>query len=175
MVSLTGKRKIIAIALVFAVVFPAFIALGVFPFLKGVAADAQDLSKKRRDLATLEDEVRNQAEFSQYSLDRAPDFQKLSSLFLDPGNPTQFLKALEDSALQSGLFSSVVPGNAQKVQGDIWPSIEFKLSFKSSYASLLAFLRRLESIPYLLEIRNLTVVQEQGQLGITLSLKVYTK
>lgn len=176
MVSLTGKRKIMVIALVLALVFPAFIALGVVPYLKGVAEDAQDLSKKRRELSLLEDEVRNQGEFSQYSLERTLDFERLASLFVDPGNPTHFLKALEDLSSQSGLaLTGIGAGNPQKAQGDTWPSIELKFSSAGSFPALMAFLRGLENLPYLVEIEMLTVSQELTGLKFSITLKLYTR
>ncbi|MBI1985024.1 MAG: hypothetical protein HYS60_02900 [Candidatus Wildermuthbacteria bacterium] len=172
---MNAKRNIIIASAVLALLVAAGTIFVAVPFAKGVLDDARGLARKKQELVLLQKQGDIQEEFAHIAQAKASDLQKLSALFLDPGNPISFLEFLESAASKSKFLLTIVPGSPQKLDGDAWPSIEFQISSKGSYGNFLPFLKSVENGPFLMEFKGMNITKEEGGVQFSIFLKAYTK
>lgn len=139
-----------------------FLVFAVFPLLKSIAKTTEVLQTQKQKFSELEASQKALEDFRRFKTANTDQFSKLKSFLVDTENPSSFFAFLENLA-DSQLFSlRIVPQEPKTIPGDLWPSIDFQVSSRTSFPKLFAFLEKLETGPYLLSIQNLQATQKEG-------------
>ncbi len=180
-----ARRKIIGGVLFFTLLFIGFFLFVLVPQVRGIIQDTQQLILQKEARANFVAEQNNLKDFTNFLAQHQGDIERFNSLFVDPQNPLNFLTFLEGIARESQFSLKIIPGNVQKVEGDLWPSIPFQISSQGSFENVRRFLQKLEYGPYLVEFKGVVLQQPKENTGkknaasdlvdFTLSLKVYTQ
>ena len=177
-----NKKIIIASAAVFIGIL-LFTILGVFPLLGGIKKNSKVLESQYIKIlnANLDEvEVVKYLKFSQAHKD---DFEIIESIFVDAQTPVGFIQFIEEISATSNIAVKITPGTAKKQKGAPWPTMDFHLASSANYPEFLRFVEKLENGPYLLEIRNTSLIRDripQGKESIvqnvrfTLLVQVFT-
>jgi len=153
------------------------VAFFVFPLLKKIQATSNEIKSQKEKYITLENQIKELEEFKMLYQDLAVFLEKIDQLFVDPEVPVDFIGFLEKKAAESYLTITISPSTPGKGAQDYWPSLGFHVSSKGYFPNFMKFLEKLESSPYLIEIRSLNVNQaaEADRINTNLIIKVYTK
>lgn len=183
------KKKIKISMLIMAVIIIVFSAAAVYPLIREIKKISGQILSVKGDLSLLQAQIQNLEIFEKQSHDYQENIDKIGDLFIDPQVPIDFFEFLEKEALNAGLSLSITPAPGSLAKGDLWPSLNIQLVLDGPFPKFFLFLERLESSPYLVEVKSLgltritqTSIVTQG-LGNTsvgdvqakLSIKVYTK
>lgn len=149
----------------------------IVPIAQGISKDARKLQAQKRALEIFAKETQEIENFNTFSQERKADVDGLELLFVSPETPIPFIEFLEQYAKPLGIELTIVPGEPKRLTGDVWPSLEFLVSSKTSYPEAFAFLRAMENAPFALELKNITLLQLplSGDVAFTITLKAYTK
>ncbi len=79
----------------------------------------------------------------------------IDQLFIDPKNPVNFIKFLEDTALSAGIKPKI--SLAQDLQTKDQNSLSFKLFASDDFLKIMDFSEKLEYGPYLVKIQDLSI------------------
>ncbi len=172
---MTIERKIIVAtgaALLSSLLFASFV---VVPQLQGIIAEAAALEESGRSKDTRTQAQASLAEFERFKRSRQGDIAQLENLFVPQSSPISFIEFLEDAA--TGLSSfKIVPGQAQQIKEDAWPSLSFRISAQGSEVQVRRYVEKIEAAPFLIEIADLSLGSlDEGGVSLSLSLKVYAK
>jgi len=186
---MTFKKKITISIVFFLVLSILLIVFVTYPLFLTIKKNSQDFLSQKQKLMVLKEKVKNLEKFKEILPEISPDLEKINHLFIDPKVPVDFIRFLEETTKDSGLFCETSPGQTIKTEKDPWPSDSFRLILAGPFTNLSNFLKKLESSPYLIEVQNLNIARlteaelrssefEQlslGDLKANLSIKVYTK
>jgi hypothetical protein len=186
------KKKIYISITIFVIAAVLLVAFLIYPFAKSINKDSEDLLSQKGRLALFKKEAENTEEALSFYKSRQLDLEKIDTLFIDPGNPIEFINFLEDNARASQLeieidsLQSSLTSPSQIKGAKIWPSLNFQLSVNGSFPNFSRYLDKLENSPYLLEVLDLSakklskeevgLIETQSPgVNVTFSVRVYTK
>lgn len=160
----------------FGTIAVAFAGLVIYPLFAGIQTESADLVSQRKELAKLEIKIQNFRNFQKSFQAYQPDLEKIEKLLIDPSEPVDLIDFLEKDAARFGLSLEISP-LAFKEDDKPWPSLNFRLNLEGAFPDFLKFLERLESAPYLLEVRGLNAFKKEEEPGveIILFIKVYAR
>ena len=156
-----------------------FCSVGVYFMVgRGIVVNARVLEEKTRELNGLKSQEERIREFEKARSRLQGKLQLLEGFFVDSNNPIEFLEFLEATA--KDLSIEVVPETPSKLPQDAFASMTFNVHTKGSYVSSLKFLEILENAPYLLEVRDVNMVEAKEastgrNVDFILRIKTYTK
>jgi hypothetical protein len=144
---------------------------------------------QRQDLASLAEQAKKSEDFQKFFKKEEANFLKLDAIFVDPKETLDFINFLEKTSRDCDLTLKISSSLLTKRKEDLWPSISFQMTATSPFPNFLKFLEKLESSPYLVEIRDLNISRlaeaetklegkekfSAGDITANLLLKVYTK
>jgi len=165
------KRKIIIISIVFGAISLCLIFLVIYPLLKGVKKNSQELILAKKELVSFRTEIEEFEQSKQVYGSLKTDLEKIDQLFINPDVPVDLIKFCRETAKDCGLLIDISPISLEAKETALWDSIGFRLSLIGSFSDFLKFLERIETGFYLIEIQNLSAKSFQQSLTI----KVYTK
>ena len=175
---MNAKHKIIIALGSFAVCSVIFLVALVYPVFRGVQEDyGRVLAYKREILQSQEDAASSRA-FDSLSGQYAEEFARLERVFVDSKTPIAFFRFLDNTEADLGVRIEKSPGSIQQLEGDRWPSLEVRLAGEGAYPNVMAFLQKIESASYLLEVKTLVISSSKGfgrKVEFSLSLKAFTK
>ena len=93
--------------------------------------------------------------FRQKYEDYKVNLEKTDNLFVDSQNPVEFIKFLENTASDSQVKLEISSPSFSKDGGS--SLIIFRLSSYGDFSENLSFIRKLETGPYLIRIKNLDI------------------
>lgn len=186
---MTIKNKISLSLIIFIILSIILIYFVVYPILREIKNDSQNLIFKKQSLLSLEGKIEDLKQFQKLCLEIRPNLEKLDKLFVDPEVPVEFIRFLEKTAEDCGLAVEISPAPVFKKTEGPWPYLFFRISSTASFSKFLKFLEKLESNVYLMEIQSLNVARltetelkskgfekfSLGDVRTTLSIKVYTQ
>lgn len=160
--SLKMKTNILAIMILALSLFLFFFLIQ--PCLTQAVKNGEDLTAVQKNSAELDARIKNLQEFKpRYEQEIKPKLQESKNLFIDPQNPVPFISLMEESAGKDGLaidISSARIFSVEKTDGEMWPSLNFRISLKGPASGILKFMERMNSLPYLIEIHGLNVAKD---------------
>lgn len=156
---MNSNNKIYIISSVFALAALLLFVFYIWPISKEIEQNSQDLISAKNDITTLGAQINETENFKKNYATYKPNLDKIDGLFIDPKNPVDFIKFLEDTASASQITSqiSLPPSSENSPQFVI-----FQLSSRGSFSGVLNFSKKIEAGPYLIEIENLTIQNSQG-------------
>ncbi|MCX6718589.1 MAG: hypothetical protein NTY81_03260 [Candidatus Staskawiczbacteria bacterium] len=163
----TNNKNYIILS-VFAVIALLLIVFLIFPPFSEIERNSKALISAKKDMAGLDAQINEVENFKKNYENYEPNLKKIDQLFVDPANPVDFIKFLEDAASASQITSQISmppysqnsqqePTSSKKSKPKVMDSIIFQFSSKGSFSGALNFAKKIESGPYLIEIENLTI------------------
>lgn len=174
---MTSKRKIFITVFSLIGFLVVSLVFGIAPLVQGISKDAGKLQGQKRALEIFTKEAKEIENFTLFSQEKRQDVQSLELLFVSPETPIPFIEFLEQYAKPLGIELTIIPGEAKKLQGDFWPSLEFRISSSAAYPAAFTFLKAMENAPFALEIKSITMEasRENRNVAFSFLIKAYTK
>ena len=174
---MTPKRKIFITILLVLGSLIVVLVLGIAPLIRGISKDAGKLQTQKQELEIFEKETQEIENFTAFSQEKHQDVEGLGLLFVSPETPIPLIEFLEQSSLPLGIELTIIPGEAKKLTGDFWPSLELRVSSRASYPAAFAFLKAMENAPFATELASITMEAERESRNVifTFALTAYTK
>lgn len=152
------SNKIYIISSLFALASLLLLIFFIWPTSKEIEQNSQDLISAKNDIVTLDAQIAETNAFKKNYGNYKPNLDKLDQLFIDPNNPVDFIKFLEDTASVSQITSQIsLPPFSQNSQQAAQNFILFQFASKGSFSGVLDFAKKVEAGPYLIELENLTI------------------
>ena len=159
-------KRIFIAATCFTTIALLLIILLVWPLVRDIKKSSDDLLVIRQTISSLGASIEDLEQFKTTYKRLNDDLAKARALFVNRDMPVDFIEFLEGAADDSQLAIAISPASVREVKGDIWPSMNFKLSLSGSATSCFKFLEKLETSPFLLDIQNFSITkteQEEAQ------------
>jgi len=132
----------------------------VFFFLKGIKQTSADLVNIKKELFLFQTKLSGEEDVNENYQKIEPDLTRIENSFVNPEVPVDLIKFWEQTALNSGIYINIVPISSSADDKDkkyAWGFMNFRLSLFGSFEDLLRFLERIETGPYLIEIKDLSI------------------
>jgi len=173
------SNKFYIILSIFASFAIAFAAFDVW-LLKGIEKNSGDLISAKNNIAALNTQISGAENFKKNYVDLKPNLDKISQMFVDPENPVDFIKFLEDTAYACQITSKIsladISGSDAKNKQDF---IVFQFFSSGYFPEMLNFSKKIEAGPYLVEVENLTIQNakdaKDGKVDATFTIKAFIK
>ncbi|MEK7540954.1 MAG: hypothetical protein AAB529_01820 [Patescibacteria group bacterium] len=156
-----ASKKINIALIIFVLIVVALIAFFIRPLLAEIKMSSKEAFLEKNNIATLGIQANEIENFEKnYSLYK-PDLEKMEQLFIDSKNPVDFIKFLEKTASDLEITSkiSLLPPPKKGNQN----FISFQFFSSGDFSKMLEFSEKLETGPYLIEIKNLTIKNSTEQ------------
>ena len=172
------KNKIYTTLAAFVLAILSLILFFVYPLWLEVKNNSKKLLSEKNEAAMLiaqSDDVEN---FKKVYDSYKPDLEKINQLFVDPQNPVEFIKFLEDTAFAFGIMSkiSLVPVPESQEKPD---TVSFQIFFNDDFLKILHFIEKLENGPYLIQIQNASIKSAgsdaSGRVDASFLVNAFTK
>lgn len=150
------KREIRFAGASFFVLSVLLIFLLIYPLFQEVKRKFEELISIKKQQVLLIERKEDIEEMKNIFAEHEKDFEKMENLFIDSENPLDFINFLEEQAVKSKVYfkiTSLGPGKEQVP----WPSLSFQIEIAGPFKNFSKFLERLESVPYLIQIVNLSL------------------
>lgn len=172
------------------IVLALSVSLSVFlirPIFSGIKKNSEELINQKQKINFLEEKINNIEEFKKNQDEIGKNLEKIKTLFVESEAPVNFIGFLEQTAKESQLSIKISPSASTKRVEDPWSSIVFEITSATPFPSLLRFLEKLESNPYLIKIQSFSITRLKegdlrtkeleglsiGSVKAILSMKVY--
>jgi len=172
----TKRNLLLAAALFLGAAF-VFVSFVVYPVFRGVVHDHERALEQRREFVQLGEDREHLAEFERLFMREQSAFDQLERVFLDLRSPIEFFRFLDRSAEEFGITLEKTPGLPQTTPEEPWTYVDVHLEGEGTYPGALAFIEKIESSPYLLELKGLNFSKAEGQLLVRFSIntRIYAK
>ncbi|HOX30528.1 MAG TPA: hypothetical protein P5080_05045 [Candidatus Paceibacterota bacterium] len=180
-------NKISAAILFFSVILLVIIGTVIGPLVFEIEDIGASIKEQNQNILVLEERTIKAKEFREFRAKNGEDLAKLEKALVNMEMPLDFINFLEKVSEECQVDSSFFPAPSSKAEKDSLPSVSFQIVLTGNFSSAMKFLKKIESGPYLIEIRNLTVKNEQntldvegnddqkGQVKLDISIKAYAK
>lgn len=169
------KNKIYIIVVFFGLTAVFLFIFFVFPFFKKIKTNSDDLFSKKQSIAIFKNQATEVENFKKKYEEYKPNLEKTDRLFVDLENPVDFIEFLEKTASDSGIESEISLSPYSLKQEDEF-SITFQFFSSGNFLKILEFTKALESGPYLIQIKNLTIKNSEAEgVDATFLIKAFSK
>lgn len=166
-------NKIHIILSVSALISLILIMFFIYPAFKDIEKNSQDLISAKNDIVILGAQIEETKKFKEDYENYRPNLEKIDELFIDPDNPVDFIKFLEDKAEEYNLDMQISLSLLSSGQKGF---VSFVFSLKGSLPDVLKFLSNIEQGVYLIEIEKLTIQDSlKKTVEATLTVKALKK
>jgi hypothetical protein len=149
------KREIYIIILVSFLFAVALVLFFVYPLLKEIKNDSQQIISQKNDVLLLKNDFDEVQKFQKKYETFKPDLDKLDGMFVDSQNPVDFIKFIEKFASDFEIEAEL---SAPSFSQDGPPNfIELRLSCMGDFPKILKFINALETGNYLIQVKNLDI------------------
>lgn len=163
------KKEIYIIILVSFLLFVFLILIFVYPLLKGIQQDSQQIISQKNDIFLLQNEFNEAQNFQMKYETYKPDLDKLDQMFIDSQNPVDFIEFIEKTALDSGVKTGIsTPSFSQDGSLNF---VDLQITCSGDFSKVLKFINALETGNYLIQVQNLDAVKTQA----TFLIKIFAK
>ena len=155
----------------------------VAPLWIGIKNNSDKIISIKSDAVALDVQSGQIEDFKKMYQSYRPNLEKMEKLFVDPQNPVDFIKFLEDAANISGVQEKISLLSA--AQKDGLQTIVFQVSSSEDFLRTLSFLEELEYGHYLVGIENVAIrnspkgsdasLVSSGKVDASFSIKVFAK
>lgn len=184
---MNSNRKISTTIFIFSIMLLALIIFGVWPLVEGIVKDSSDLISTKNKISTFNVQVTKVEYFENNYENYRSNLEKINQLFIDPTDPVDFIKFLENTASEYKINMQMSLPPAPSSTEIVQDFIIFQLSLKGDFSDISSFINKIEFGPYLIEVEDLTIQnQENNQKeknskqilyknSASLNIKVFTK
>lgn len=154
---MTTDKKIYISSAILILLIILFIIFLICPIFEEIKKNSKDLISQNENLASLEVKVVNLKKFETIYQNLKPNLEKIDNLFIDPEVPVEFISFLEKTSRECDLTLSLSLSSQKKIAEETWSSLNFQTNLTGSFLDFSKFLEKLESSPYLIEIKDITI------------------
>jgi hypothetical protein len=153
-VNIGQEKKKNAVWFVLAIaVFTVLVFLVWFYFSK-IEKNSQELVLAQDRVALLESQTKEVEKFKAKYQSYKDDFKKIDHIFLDPQNPLDFIKFLENFASESGVKLKISPLSVPKNESA--KTLQLQLQLDGNFSDILNFVGKVENGEYLVSLASFT-------------------
>lgn len=172
------KRKVINLVILIIIILLFFIFI-ILPLLNEIREGSESFIFEKKRFTELNIKTEKLRNFQDIYQERQININRLNQLLIEPINPINFIKFLEEQADNSQLLREIDPIPRGREEDD-YSYLNFRLKLEGSFPNFLKFFERLESGPYLVNILNLNIrrLEEEElaeQISALISIRVYAK
>lgn len=172
------NKNIVSLSITLTVLTVLLLVLAIFPLLKRIKQESENLISQKRLLVELESKAENLKKFQDIHETYQVNLDKIDELFINAEEPIEFIKFLEQEAANTHISIEIAPVSVQADKTDLWPSTSFRLIVDGYFPYFLRFLEKIESGPYLASLSNLDIKRlakdTNGDISASFLIKVYT-
>ncbi len=171
-----SNKKIPKIIFIFSLICLALIIFGVWPLIEEIKKNSKDLISAKNDIANFDVQFSEIENFKNNYENYKINLEKIDQLFINPANPVDFIKFLEDVALKNEIDLQIAmpPITTSEIQSTE-NFIIFRLSLKGNFSDILLFINKIEFGPYLIQVKDLTIQNQEDKKTATINIKVFIK
>jgi len=163
--------------------FSILILMVIFPLVKKIKENSQQLIEKKEERVSFAEEKKNLHSFKDIYEKVSPDLKKSESLFFTKETPTEFefINFLEKTAVNCNVSIKISSVAFKQNEGNPLPSLTSNLNVSGSFNDLFKFIEKLENNLYLIEIEDLSIKKtaksdsSEEKSEAILSLQVFNK
>ncbi len=166
-------NPIYVVAGIFGAIIAALVIFGVLPLMADIQNNSANLLSIKQDTAALQLQNSEIEHFKTVYESYKPKLQKMDGLFIDPQNPVDLIKFLEDTASAFALDAqiSLVPAGSQAKQ----QTVSFQLFVRGNFENIVKFLGTIEHGPYLVDVKNIEIQKAGAASQAPLNQKALTQ
>jgi len=135
------------------------IVFSIYPLFKSINDNAVELSFKKQDVLYLDNKLENIDEFQRNYKEIKGNLEKGENLFAASEAPVDFIGFLEEISEKTYVSIKIAPSALSKAFNDPWFSMVFQIKTISGFRNFLEFVEKLETGPYLTQIKNLNITR----------------
>ena len=133
----------------------------IYPLLEDIKNYSKEIISQKKEVRILENKIKDIEEFRKNYAKIRPNLEKIETLFTNSEAPIDFISFLEKTSQDCRVSIQIVPAAITRVSEEPWPSLSFSITLTGSFPNFLRFLEKLQTSPYLTEIRNLSIKRLQ--------------
>jgi len=183
------KKQITILITIIGTIFLLLAFFIVSPLLRKIEKKSEEFLLAKKELASLEIKSENIKNFRKFYQKNILDFEKINNLFINQEEPVDFISFLEKVSQETKVQIKISLLIGEKEKEVLWPSLSFQIYLLGSYQNFAKFIGKIETAPYLIEIKNITVNKltetelktkgfesfSPGDIKANILIKVYTK
>ncbi|OGZ72432.1 MAG: hypothetical protein A2908_03285 [Candidatus Staskawiczbacteria bacterium RIFCSPLOWO2_01_FULL_38_12b] len=152
------KNKNYITFLIFGLIILSLVLFLVLPLLTEIKNGSKNLLSKKNNTAVLQAQSNEIENFKKEYRNYKTNLEIMDQLFIDPQNPVDFIKFLENTANDTGIKIeiSLAPISQQKNE----KFITLQLFSSDNFIKIMNFTEKLENGPYLVEIKNVAIKKQ---------------
>ncbi len=135
------------------------IVFSIYPLFKSINDNAVELSFKKQDALYLDNKLENIDEFKRNYKEIKGNLEKGENLFATSEAPVDFIGFLEEISKNTYISIEIAPSPLAKSLNDPWFSMVFQIRAVSGFRNFLEFIEKLETGPYLTQIKSLNITR----------------
>jgi len=156
---MSPRKKIIMTSAIFGLITLLLVCFLIYPLLEDIKNYSKEIISQKKEVRILENKIKDIEEFRKNYAKIKPNLEKIETLFIDSEAPIDFISFLEKTSKGCQVSIEIVP--AAITNEEPWPSLSFSITLTGSFPNFLRFLEKLQTSPYLTEIRNLSIKRLQ--------------
>ncbi len=149
------KNNIYAILIAFAVIILFVVMFFIAPLYQQIQNNSQELTLIKNNTFDFEIQKNQIENLKKYGNQYLSNLDSIGQLFIDPQNPVNFIKFLEDTAKSAGIKPKI--SLAPDLQSNDQNSLTFKLFVSDNFLKIMDFSEKLEYGQYLVKIQDLSI------------------
>ncbi|MDO8435794.1 MAG: hypothetical protein Q7S82_00185 [bacterium] len=147
------------------------------PLFLEIQKGSKELISQKAKISALELKIKNLKQSKNVYYGFNERLKEADKLFINSQMPVEFIVFLEKISKDSQIKTKISLAAFGQTEENTWPSLAFQIDAEGASSNLFRFFEKLENVPYLTEIQNITFNQsaEKNTVRALFSLKVYTK
>ena len=130
----------------------------IYPVLTDIKNSSEEILLKKSEIISINDQNRELDSFSKKYNSYNDNFEKVNKLFVNSKDPINFIKFLEKTANDSGISTDIKLDISLSDKGfNDWPVAISNISATGEFLNILKFSEKLDTSPYLMKIKSLTI------------------
>ena len=158
------KDKIYTIIIIFALIILILSVFLIYPAFKSIKDGSEEILSNKYKAIYINAETIELESFKKNYKNYKPSLDKIDQLFIDSKNPVDFIKFLEKVALDHSINADMNLINFRQETTNNFPFVFFQVSAKGDFPSILKFVEKLETGPYLIRIENLALKKSKQEI-----------
>jgi len=166
-------KKIQITLLIFALIAISLAVFLIYPLFNQIKTDSYNIISAKDKIATIEVQAQEINKFKNNYQAYKVKLDEFSQLFINPSEPIDFIKFLENTAVQSGVSSKISLQTSSLTDFAV-----FQDAVSGTFTQVMYFIKRIETGPYLVELQNLSVqnlVDDKKNVNAIITIKVFAK
>jgi hypothetical protein len=170
-----NNKKIYTILAIFTFLSLFLIVFIISPLLSGIKNDSAELVLGKNKIVTLEAQNFETENFKKNYDTYKSNLEKIDQIFVDPNNPVDFIRFLENTASECSVTSQISLSFSKDSQKTNQNFVILKFYSNGDFSDLLDFSKKIELGVYLIEIENLTIQEAEEKFNANFTIKVFIK